>query len=1003
MACVYQYKNKLFKTKESLMNYIKDEKSIKDIPTEIKPESPIFQLSSAMPEITKQALYNIVNNLKSRFKIDISIVESDEEYAGKYNKDGSITLNMTYLKSDTPWHEIAHPFIDMIEKKDPLLFENLKTEILKEKTTLDMIKSESYYKDLDETEQIKETMARIIGIRSSKMIDRETGNALDTVIARILRAISQYIKDLITITNVYIFDRPNYPYSKKEIIERRKNKDILFIKPNTTLSQLSAFITLGKAELDLRDNSRKLLYDSAKYQNKHSQLIDSFLKKIEKLSEEEIDEISTDVILEEIVSEFPSTFYTEEDELDEIEEIKEIIEATDIEMDEYKKALKQKYKKEKEKYIKDKDNIMQIIKDDDIIGLYSILTDYFPNFRIQHKNKEYIVRFLDPLNPEIEDIFNKYIPDSLFHIKELNKYVAILDETEEYLTHSNDNTYEILGKITNFNNEYYKEEIISLVSSQLIPTISNKILEMPSYNNYIISLMSDKENELSNRNEELINEILTRYNKEIFFNILFANDIITDAFLFNNYNILKSLNPNNEKIQELYIKTKQLFNKNYLKQLKSKKNKLKSIKNIYKLLDELDIDTQDSEIIDSVRFIKNVDSADILENDDDGYPIGQPIPMWFLDSVSIEKTNKYYSDIKSKKIRKFLFIYAQDEWEKKIFISNYKTDFEKLLKSRNLDTYKIDYFYPDYIGNTFKFLNEELKVLYSLSNIRNNKNIVFTNENLIKQLKSIINIKQIKENNYIILSSDIEIQFSAVSRYFKDKSILQNKNTFYIIGKIDNNNIEIGNINNYTVISYNNIFMPIDIILKEEEQNYKNAINNNTLYIPIVLKNIYRSKEKHSINTNLPYISNYILSEVNKINNVNYDNISDIEINSENNNVILNIINKYINYINGLTDSKIKEELFDLLSKDNVSLLTEEQAKELALYYVYNISNQDNEYVINKDFLLDKNFNYLLSLIKINSFDKTNNLSLEVVTYKYSIEDIDKMILEGDIIENCEI
>ena len=83
-----------------------------------------------------------------------------EVYGFYYDK--KVYLNPTKINANTPFHEFAHPWVDMIEKEYKELFQKGK-ELIMASEYFEAVNKDPNYKEKPENERIKESMARGIG------------------------------------------------------------------------------------------------------------------------------------------------------------------------------------------------------------------------------------------------------------------------------------------------------------------------------------------------------------------------------------------------------------------------------------------------------------------------------------------------------------------------------------------------------------------------------------------------------------------------------------------------------------------------------------------------------------------------------------------------------------------------------------------------------------------------------------------------------------------------
>lgn len=128
------------------------------------------------------SLNNVINMLKTKFGVKVRVVnEPGSFWRGKYSK-GVITINEAYVSPDTPFHEVLHPFIDVIKKDNPELYNALLEEVKNSeegKSEFEYVKNA--YSELSEDEQWDEVLVQRLGRMSARqyLAKEETKNLFD--------------------------------------------------------------------------------------------------------------------------------------------------------------------------------------------------------------------------------------------------------------------------------------------------------------------------------------------------------------------------------------------------------------------------------------------------------------------------------------------------------------------------------------------------------------------------------------------------------------------------------------------------------------------------------------------------------------------------------------------------------------------------------------------------------------------------------------------------------
>lgn len=165
-------------------------------------------LSETETELTR-AEYKagpLIAEMQSRFKVPVKAVLAKDMPAGAENskgaiKNGVIYLNFSLIKTDadlseTAFHEIAHPIIAEIAKRNPVWYKNLKEELKNNsqgQVILEAIKER--YPELSPEEQIQEAIVSLVGRYSAE--NRAMGSKLKGYIKRVKEAIGKFVRQFL--------------------------------------------------------------------------------------------------------------------------------------------------------------------------------------------------------------------------------------------------------------------------------------------------------------------------------------------------------------------------------------------------------------------------------------------------------------------------------------------------------------------------------------------------------------------------------------------------------------------------------------------------------------------------------------------------------------------------------------------------------------------------------------------------------------------------------------
>lgn len=131
------------------------------------------------------SLNSVINLLKTKFGVKVRLVnEPGSFWRGKYSK-GVVTINTAYVSPDTPFHEVLHPFIDVIKKDNPELYNALLEEVKNSEEGKNEFEYVSRaYSELSEDEQWDEVLVQRLGRMSARQyLEKEaTKNLFDRFI-----------------------------------------------------------------------------------------------------------------------------------------------------------------------------------------------------------------------------------------------------------------------------------------------------------------------------------------------------------------------------------------------------------------------------------------------------------------------------------------------------------------------------------------------------------------------------------------------------------------------------------------------------------------------------------------------------------------------------------------------------------------------------------------------------------------------------------------------------
>jgi hypothetical protein len=120
--------------------------------------------------LSAQQSISITPEMRESFNNGIPLFMKDRNgivYGFNYN--GVSYLNSKRMNANTPIHEFAHPFLDMLENEHKELFEK-GVELVKKSPYYDQVKSDPNYSSNSPMQIVKEAMARAIGDRGEQVV-----------------------------------------------------------------------------------------------------------------------------------------------------------------------------------------------------------------------------------------------------------------------------------------------------------------------------------------------------------------------------------------------------------------------------------------------------------------------------------------------------------------------------------------------------------------------------------------------------------------------------------------------------------------------------------------------------------------------------------------------------------------------------------------------------------------------------------------------------------------
>jgi hypothetical protein len=151
-----------------------------------------------------KALKSLMDNLSKRFGIQYEF-DANLDAKGRYNPEtNTISLNPNLASLDTPIHEFAHPFILLIKKNYPQLYNALINEA---SNAVDIVARKSkYYPELTREQLMEEVLAEIIGLSAKDIYaNNKTKNLLQKMwdfISNLLGSVNGINKQINSLSSI---------------------------------------------------------------------------------------------------------------------------------------------------------------------------------------------------------------------------------------------------------------------------------------------------------------------------------------------------------------------------------------------------------------------------------------------------------------------------------------------------------------------------------------------------------------------------------------------------------------------------------------------------------------------------------------------------------------------------------------------------------------------------------------------------------------------------------
>jgi hypothetical protein len=159
-------------------------------------------------DVNNKLIAKVIEYISKKLGIRVEIInEVGEKYAGRVGDRGVIVLNMAYITSDTPLHEVAHLFYNVIKKENPELLNQIIRAIENDEipdevyrfmgysSKADMILSlrNAGYSDASIEEEI---VVSVLGALATMQFKRHNNSVLGSLLRLVDRAIAYFYRIL---------------------------------------------------------------------------------------------------------------------------------------------------------------------------------------------------------------------------------------------------------------------------------------------------------------------------------------------------------------------------------------------------------------------------------------------------------------------------------------------------------------------------------------------------------------------------------------------------------------------------------------------------------------------------------------------------------------------------------------------------------------------------------------------------------------------------------------
>ena len=233
---------------------------------------------------SKENLDVIINDLSRRFNVPVKLISNPKFNASGKFADGTVYINVDKVTEETPWHEFAHPFIELVKKDNNILYNSLIEELkTNEYGKLLIQETKELYPELSEDEQLEEALVEMIARYSTNKIPSAISN--DNTNKSLFEKVKRFINNLrINLSKIF-----NKQYNTNNSISADTTSiDYSDINISTlnglNIKKMSDIMKNGTIDLSSIESKEKESRFVTQFNNKSNPQLNSYKKILDNLS-----------------------------------------------------------------------------------------------------------------------------------------------------------------------------------------------------------------------------------------------------------------------------------------------------------------------------------------------------------------------------------------------------------------------------------------------------------------------------------------------------------------------------------------------------------------------------------------------------------------------------------------------------------------------------------------------------------------------------------------------